>query len=164
MLRIIAFQRSNIPQEFRVPTYLFIDEFQNFLSEDIEKALTQLRKYGLHLILANQYVGQIPSPALQKALFSTGILIAGKNERNSLMTNSRELDVSVYSLLDLKIGEFVINTPYRRPFLIQAPKLLLGNNYSISDEQWQWVRARNLRQHYRRLNPDPATAELPYTP
>lgn len=54
LLRIIAFQRSHIPQEFRTPTYLFIDEFQNFETEDIEKGLTQLRKYGLHLILANK--------------------------------------------------------------------------------------------------------------
>jgi hypothetical protein len=103
MLRIIAFQRSNIPQEFRVPTYLFIDEFQNFISEDIEKALTQLRKYGLHLILANQYIGQVGSPSLQKALLSTGVIIAGKNERSSLLSLSRELDISVDGLINLRV-------------------------------------------------------------
>jgi len=54
-----------------MPTYLFIDEFQNFISDDIEKALTQLRKYGLHMILSNQYVGQEVSTSLQKALFSS---------------------------------------------------------------------------------------------
>jgi hypothetical protein len=60
----------------------------------------------------------------------------------------------------------VINTPYRKPFLIDAPKLLLGSNYAISEEEWQWIRARNLRQYYRRLNPDNehADSDLPYTP
>ncbi len=164
MLRIIAFQRSNIPQEFRVPTYLLIDEFQNFISEDIEKGLTQLRKYGLHLILANQYVGQIASPSLQKALFSAGVVIAGKNERSSLLAISKELDISVDGLTHLKIGEFVVNTLWRAPFVIQTPTLLLGGNYSISDEQWQWIRARNLRQHYRRVVAEPDTPTLPYTP
>jgi len=71
LLRIIAFQRSGLPYRIRIPIYLFIDEFQNFISEDIEKALTQLRKYGLHLILSNQYIGQAISPSLQKALFSS---------------------------------------------------------------------------------------------
>jgi type IV secretory pathway VirB4 component len=103
MLRIIAFQRSNIPPEFRVPTYLFIDEFQNFISADIEKGLTQLRKYGLHLILANQYIGQVSSPALQKALFSAGIQIAGKNERNSLRAITRELDVPVHTMTNMRV-------------------------------------------------------------
>lgn len=56
LLRIIAFQRSAIPHYLRTPIFLFIDEFQNFISEDIEKALTQLRKYKLYLILSNQYV------------------------------------------------------------------------------------------------------------
>tara|TARA_R110001592_G_scaffold250179_2_gene512805 strand:+ start:302 stop:502 length:201 start_codon:yes stop_codon:yes gene_type:complete len=56
LLRIIALQRTNMAIQKRVPILLFIDEFQNFISSDIEKALTQLRKYGLHLVLANQYV------------------------------------------------------------------------------------------------------------
>ena len=80
LLRIIALQRTNIAVHKRVPILLFIDEFQNFISSNIEKALTQLRKYGLHLILANQYVWQQISTALQKTLFASGVKIAGKNE------------------------------------------------------------------------------------
>ncbi|MGI1672024.1 MAG: type IV secretory system conjugative DNA transfer family protein [Neptuniibacter sp.] len=56
MLRIIALKRSKISGYKRTPTYLIIDEFQNFVSEDLEKALTQLRKYRLYLVLASQYV------------------------------------------------------------------------------------------------------------
>jgi len=37
MLRLIALQRANIPKHFRTPIYLFIDEFQNFISNDIEQ-------------------------------------------------------------------------------------------------------------------------------
>ncbi|MBF0264128.1 MAG: TraM recognition domain-containing protein [Gammaproteobacteria bacterium] len=85
LLRIIAFQRSNIPAPFRTPTYLFIDEFQNFVTDDIEKGLTQLRKYGLHLILAHQYTGQQISYTLQKALYASNVIIAGKNEKHSLL-------------------------------------------------------------------------------
>lgn len=148
----MAFQRSSIPQEFRVPTYLFIDEFQNFISDDIEKALTQLRKYALHLVLANQYVGQVASPALQKALFSAGVLIAGKNERNSLRAISRELDVPIHVMMNLSLGEFLVKSHHRKPLLVKAPKLLLNGNYSVSNKEWQRIRGRNLRQYYCKLN------------
>ena len=135
-----------------MPTYLFIDEFQNFISDDIEKALTQLRKYGLYLILANQYVGQVPSPSLQKALFSSGVLIAGKNERNSLRAITRELDVPIQVMMNLSLGFFLVKSHNRKPLLIKAPKLLLNGNYSVSNEEWQMIRRRNLRQYYCKLS------------
>jgi len=71
MLRIIAIQRSPLPAYMRTPTFLYIDEFQNFISDDVENALTQLRKYGLHLVLAHQYIGQRMDLNMQKALFSS---------------------------------------------------------------------------------------------
>ncbi|MEM2914704.1 MAG: type IV secretory system conjugative DNA transfer family protein, partial [Candidatus Bathyarchaeia archaeon] len=41
------------------PFYLYIDEFQNFIGLDIASGLDQLRKFGLHFILAHQRLGQI---------------------------------------------------------------------------------------------------------
>ena len=56
LLRIIALARTG--RKDRVPVTLVVDEFQNFVSEDFETALTQLRKFGFSLILANQFAGQ----------------------------------------------------------------------------------------------------------
>ena len=41
------------------PFYLYIDEVQNFLSGDVPEILSQMRKYGLHLIMAHQYLQQL---------------------------------------------------------------------------------------------------------
>jgi hypothetical protein len=41
------------------PFYVYIDEFQNFVTPTIAKNLDQARGYGLHLILANQFPRQI---------------------------------------------------------------------------------------------------------
>ncbi len=152
LLRIIAFQRSNIPQPFRIPTYLFIDEFQNFLSEDIEKALTQLRKYGLHLILANQYIGQQISPAVQKTLFASNVIIAGKNERQSLNAIGKEINISLFDAMKLKVGEFYIKSLSKQTIKIKTPKLLLKENYVIDDNLWYLIKDRNLRKYYRPLS------------
>ena len=41
------------------PYYLYIDEFQNFVTLDIDDMLDQVRKFGLYLILAHQRFGQL---------------------------------------------------------------------------------------------------------
>jgi len=40
--------------------YLYIDEFQNYTTPDIETILSEARKYKLNLIVANQFIGQLP--------------------------------------------------------------------------------------------------------
>lgn len=165
LLRVIAFQRSSIPKPFRVPTYLFIDEFQNFLSADIEKALTQLRKYGLHLILANQYVGQSVSYTLQKALFSAGVKIAGRNERSSLRDVSREMEIPIPHLQRLRIGQFYLQAGERRPLLMKTSKQLLGDRQSMSENSWQQIKQHNLKHYYHRLSESPPLPDfLPPNP
>jgi len=56
MLRIIALSRSS--EKYRTQTYGYVDEFQNFVSNDLERALTQFRKFGMYLVLSNQFPAQ----------------------------------------------------------------------------------------------------------
>lgn len=56
---LAAMSRANVSKEERKPFYLFIDEFQNFIKGDIASALSEVRKYGLSLTLANQTLGQL---------------------------------------------------------------------------------------------------------
>ncbi len=46
-------------EEGAKPFYFYIDEFGQFVTRDIAKALDQCRKFGLHLILAHQHLGQL---------------------------------------------------------------------------------------------------------
>src|SRR6185503_8074722 len=41
------------------PYYLYMDEFQNFVSLDIAEMLDQVRKFGLFQVLAHQRFGQL---------------------------------------------------------------------------------------------------------
>ncbi len=54
-----ALGRANVPEEEREDFYLYIDEFQNFLTDSIEIILSEARKYKLNLIIAHQYLGQL---------------------------------------------------------------------------------------------------------
>ena len=43
----------------RRPFYLYIDECYRFLTDDIEAMLDQTRKFGLHVVLVHQHLGQL---------------------------------------------------------------------------------------------------------
>jgi hypothetical protein len=74
--QLSAMRRINLPKEARIPFYLYVDEFQNFATESFIKILSEARKFGLALTLANQYMAQIP-PEIQKAIFgNAGSLIS----------------------------------------------------------------------------------------
>src|SRR3989339_2060435 len=51
--------RANIPDSERHDFYLYVDEFQNLVTETFENILSEARKYALCLTVAHQYVGQL---------------------------------------------------------------------------------------------------------
>lgn len=160
LLRIIALQRTNIAVHKRVPILLFIDEFQNFISSDIEKALTQLRKYGLHLMLANQYVWQQISSALQKTLFASGVTIAGKNEKKSLGLLANEMELTVDELKQLNTGEFYLQAANYPPIKIKTPKYLLWSKNAMPSKHRYNLIKQNLQRYYSKLKPHDAHSDL----
>lgn len=58
-LQMAALSRANIPEVQRNDFYLYIDEFQNFITDSIAVILSEARKYKLNLTMAHQYMGQL---------------------------------------------------------------------------------------------------------
>ncbi|MEI7512726.1 MAG: type IV secretion system DNA-binding domain-containing protein [Candidatus Uhrbacteria bacterium] len=54
-----ALARGDMDPKDRKDFYLYIDEFQNFLTDSISAILSEARKYGLDLIVAHQFIGQL---------------------------------------------------------------------------------------------------------
>lgn len=55
-----AQDRDTIPEEHREDFTLYVDEFQNFATESFTSILAEARKYRLNLVLAHQYLAQLP--------------------------------------------------------------------------------------------------------
>jgi hypothetical protein len=55
---VIATIRS-LPRGVKYPSYLFLDEFQNFVGPDVEAALPETRQLGLKLVLSHQSFAQL---------------------------------------------------------------------------------------------------------
>ncbi len=56
---IAALSRVDTAEQERADFYLYIDEFQNFLTDSIAVILSEARKYRLDLTMAHQYISQL---------------------------------------------------------------------------------------------------------
>lgn len=59
----------------RNPFYLYVDEVQQLITSPLDKILAGARKYNLHLILANQYLGQLRGKTLDSVMGTVGATI-----------------------------------------------------------------------------------------
>lgn len=71
-----AMSRADIPEEQRVPFYLYVDEFQNFATPDFATILSEARKYKLNLIVANQFTSQMEDEVKNAVFGNVGTLIS----------------------------------------------------------------------------------------
>lgn len=58
-LQMAAMARADMAEEKRKDFYLYIDEFQNFITDSVSTILAEARKYKLNLIMAHQYIAQL---------------------------------------------------------------------------------------------------------
>lgn len=79
---VAALSRTDLRKEDRKDFYLYIDEFQNFTTDSISAILSEARKYGLSLIIAHQYIGQLVKnndQAIKNAVFgNVGTIVSFK--------------------------------------------------------------------------------------
>ncbi|MCL5774593.1 MAG: type IV secretion system DNA-binding domain-containing protein [Patescibacteria group bacterium] len=62
-IQMAALSRADIPEDQRRDFYLYVDEFQNFITDAFSSILSEARKYKLNLIIAHQYLGQLEGQA-----------------------------------------------------------------------------------------------------
>lgn len=71
-----AMSRQDVPMEQRNDFFLYVDEFQNYATEDFAVILSEARKYRLNLIVANQFIGQIDEEVKNAVFGNVGTMIA----------------------------------------------------------------------------------------
>ena len=58
-IKLSALKRAAMPESERKPFFLYVDEFQNYVSKSFESILSEARKYRLWLAVAHQYIDQL---------------------------------------------------------------------------------------------------------
>lgn len=75
-MQLAAMSRANVPIEERRPFYLYVDEFQNFATDTFAVILSEARKYGLNLTVANQYIQQMPETVREAVFGNVGSMVS----------------------------------------------------------------------------------------
>ncbi len=160
MMQSIALRRVDTPEEFRKPTYLFIDEFQNFINPKVRKIITELRKYGLHLVLSNQVVGQeMDTDTRDTILGNTALKIVGNSGVKSARLMHQETHVPVKVLQKTpKFNFHVYNKDTLKPALrVKTPTYLLNkeSRFYLSDKEFKELLHYMVYEsgYYRKIEP-----------
>ena len=69
MLSQVALERSTLAPDKRTPTFVYVDEAQEYFDDSIESILSQARKYRVGLTLAHQTLDQL-TPRLRASILS----------------------------------------------------------------------------------------------
>jgi len=106
-LLFAAMSRVDIPEEERNDFYLYIDEFQNVITDSISIILSEARKYKLSLILAHQFIAQLTKggdTSVKDAIFgNVGTIISYRIgvEDAELISKQMAPVVSQYDLVNM---------------------------------------------------------------
>lgn len=85
-VQMAAMSRADLAGEQRTPFYLYVDEFQNFATDSFATILSEARKYGLNLTVANQYIAQM-LPEVKDAIFgNVGSIISFRTSADDAHT------------------------------------------------------------------------------
>lgn len=101
------FNRTN-PYPYRV--YLYIDEFQEYAGEEgfVTELFTQARKWNVGIIVAFQYLAQMPEQVLKAVMSNTALKFVGKVSAADEKAMAAELRVKAVDVWQRK-GRFHIN-------------------------------------------------------
>jgi hypothetical protein len=69
-LQLATLRRANRPATDRPPFYVYVDEFQNFATPSFVQLLSEARKYGLFLTMAEQSTSQQSDPRMIDIIFA----------------------------------------------------------------------------------------------
>ena len=111
-IQLAAMSRSDIPNiEDRRPFYLYVDEFQNFATDSFATILSEARKYGLNLTVANQYISQMSDTVRDAVFGNVGTMISFRVSADDapILSKQFEPQFEPNDLLQMHNRNFVIN-------------------------------------------------------
>jgi hypothetical protein len=85
-VQMAAMSRADIAGEQRTPFYLYVDEFQNFATDSFATILSEARKYGLNLTVANQYTAQMMQEVKDAVFGNVGSIISFRTSADDART------------------------------------------------------------------------------
>ncbi|MDR6624837.1 type IV secretion system DNA-binding domain-containing protein [Caulobacter segnis] len=153
MLAQAALERSTVAAPDRTPTYVYVDEAQEYFDDTVETILNQARKYRVSLTVAHQALDQL-SPRL-RAIFhaNTAMKCAGGVSAKDARAFADELHTTADFIEGMKRGrgrtEFAAWIRHQTPqaLRLSIPLGHVERQPTLTEEQFDTLLARN-RERY----------------
>ena len=144
-IQLAAMERVRIPEETRRDFYLYVDEFQNFVTDAFASILSEARKYRLNLTVAHQYTAQLisdKSSAVRDAIFgNVGTIIVFRVGADDAAFLESEFEPEfipqdIVNLPNCKIYlKLMIDGVTSRPFSAKTlPQMMKSGNLEVEQE------------------------------
>lgn len=110
-IQLAAMSRADMDASERTPFYLYVDEFQNFATDSFATILSEARKYGLNLTVANQYTAQMAVEVKDAVFGNVGSIVAFRMGADDarVMLRYFEPRFEEYDLVHMHNRHFVIS-------------------------------------------------------
>ena len=151
-----AMSRANMPEHKRRTFFLYVDEFQSIATDSFTILLSEARKFGISLVLANQFISQIQDNRITQSIFgNVGTLITfrvSEQDARNFLAPQFFPNVDVMDLISLPNWHAYIKTKVDgkavSPFLFHTILPL----YNADPQMPQIVRAHSRRKYGRPAN------------
>lgn len=144
-VQMAAMSRADMSIEQRTPFYLYVDEFQNFATDSFATILSEARKYGLNLTVANQYIAQM-LPEVKDAVFgNVGSVVSFRTSADDAHTMLKyfEPKFTDYDLVHMHNRHFAIS------MTIDGEKVPAFSAISLNLPEFQTDYSQHIIQHSR---------------
>jgi hypothetical protein len=148
-----AQERSSIPEEKRLPTFVYIDEAHDYFDESMENLLNQARKYKVGLVLAHQNLDQFETTLRSTVMASTSIKLVGGLSARDASSFSRDMRCEPEVLLSMRkynthsdFACFVRNLT-ERPIPLSVPLGAMEREPTLTPQALEAIKAQN-RERY----------------
>lgn len=142
-------ERATLPLSHRSPTFLYIDEAQEYVDAQMALLLNQARKYRVGLTLAHQNLDQLPPALRASVMSSTSIKLAGGVSAKDARALADEMQIDAEFLQSMRKRrgrtEFACHIRNRTP-RAQAASIPLGVVNALpqlADEAFEQLIERN---------------------
>jgi len=116
-----AMTRADIPEPDRRDFFLYVDEFQNFVSGSFASILSEARKYRLSLVVAHQYLAQLNEPTADAVFGNVGSLVTFQVGSDDAEVLSQQLSKHADQLTPENLTGLPKYTAYTRLLINDLP-------------------------------------------
>lgn len=166
-----AQERSLLPKEQRLPTFVYIDEAHDYLDENVDYLLNQARKYRVGLVLAHQNLEQLSKRLHASMMSSTSVKMVGGLSYADARAFAREMRTTEEELLRARKHadhtEFAVwvRNHFPRPVLMRVPFGQMEARGALTPAQHEALLALSRARIAQRREPyryEPRAPEVPF--